>query len=174
MDSETTVRTTTERHNHLVGGGVLITIGLWMLLSRIVEVDLGAAVPVGLGLIFLVWGSLSRKVGLLIPGGILTGIGTGALLLLGPLSGLEGEAAGGAFFLVFAGGWALITLCSVLFVRQALWWPLIPGGFLAFFGSALLVGGPALGVLEALGQAWPVVLIALGLYVILWRKGLRR
>ncbi len=162
-----------EKRQHLAWGVVLVGVGLWMLVSNITGWDLGSAFPLGLGLLFLVWGSTARKPGLLIPGGILSGIGLGALLLDGPFRALEGDAEGGVFMLSFALGWALITLTSALFVRKVAWWPLIPGGIMAFIGALLLIGGPALEVLAYLGQGWPIVLIAVGLYLILWRKGLQ-
>lgn len=144
-----------------------------MLVSNFTGGELGATLPLALGLFFLVWGSVNRKIGFLIPGGILTGIGAGAVLLEGPFNGLEGETAGGLFLLTFALGWALITLTSALFVRKVAWWPLIPGGIMAFIGGALLIGDPMTTVLEYAGQGWPIVLIAIGLYLILWRKGLQ-
>lgn len=173
MNNEMPVQKTSEKGNRLVGGMVLVGVGLWLLASNFVDLNLGAAFPLGLGLIFLVWGATTRKLGLLIPGGILSGIGAGVLLVSGPFSGLEGEAEGGLFMLSFAAGWALITLTSALFIRKVAWWPLIPGGIMAFIGGALLIGGPALEVLEYFGQGWPIVLIAIGLYLILWRKGLQ-
>lgn len=172
MNNEMSAQSTEKRHR-LVWGIVLVGIGLWMLVSNLTDWNLGAAFPLGLGLLFLVWGSVSRKLGLLIPGGILSGIGAGALLLAGPFSGLEEPASGGLFMLSFAVGWALITLASALFIHETAWWPLIPGGIMAFIGGALLIGGPALEVLEYFGQGWPIVLIAVGLYLILWRKGLQ-
>lgn len=172
MNNDMSVRNT-EKRNRLAWGMVLVGIGLWMLMSNLTGWNLGAAFPLGLGLLFLVWGSVSRKLGLLIPGGILSGIGAGALLLAGPFNGLTERASGGLFMLSFAVGWALITLASALFIRKVAWWPLIPGGIMAFIGGALVIGGPALEVLEYLGQGWPIALIAVGLYLILWRKGLQ-
>jgi len=172
MSNDVPVRGT-EKHSQLVWGVVLVSVGLWMLVSNFTGWELSAALPLVLGLFFLARGSVSRKVGFLIPGGILTGIGMGAVLLEGPFNGLEGEAAGGLFLLAFALGWALITLTSALFVRKIAWWPLIPGGIMAFIGGALLIGDPMTTVLEYAGQGWPIVLIAIGLYLILWRKGLQ-
>jgi hypothetical protein len=166
-------RLASEKRNRVVSGLVLLLIGLFLLVGNFVSIDLGALFPLGLGLIFLVWGSAARKLGLLIPGGILSGIGVGAWLISGPFSRLADPAEGGLFMVAFAFGWALITLTSALFVRETAWWPLIPGGIMAFIGGALLIGGPALEVLEILGQGWPIVLIAVGLYLLLWRKGLQ-
>lgn len=159
----------TGRRNQWVGGAILITIGLFLLAAQIFHGDWEAAIPLGLGLIFLLWGSLVRKVGLLIPGGILSGIGVGALLIEGPFSTWAEETSGGLFLLCFAGGWALITVTSALFTHKTAWWALIPGGILALVGAALLIGGPALQALELLGQGWPVILILVGLYLVIVR-----
>ncbi len=172
MSNDVPVRGTGKRQQ-LVWGVVLVSVGVWMLVNNFTGWELGATLPLALGLFFLVWGSVNRKIGFLIPGGILTGIGAGAVLLEGPFNGLEGETAGGLFLLTFALGWALITLTSALFVRKVTWWPLIPGGIMAFIGGALLIGDPMTTVLEYAGQGWPIVLIAIGLYLILWRKGLQ-
>ncbi len=163
----------TEKRDQLAWGVVLLGLGLWLLASNIFKWNLGAAFPLALGLLFLVWGSLARRLGYVIPGGILTGIGVGGLLLNGPFSGLEYPASDGLFLVSFAGGWALITLTSALFIRRAAWWPLIPGGVMAFIGGALLSGEAGLAMLEYFGQGWPIVLIAVGLYLLLWRKGLQ-
>jgi hypothetical protein len=122
-----------------------------------------------LGLIFLVWGIGARTVGLLVPGGILSGIGFGVFLVGGPLSGIGDPVTGGVFMLCFALGWALITLLSPL-AGKLHWWPLIPGGVMALFGGALLAGSAGLQALNLVGKAWPLALIAGGLYLILrWR-----
>lgn len=172
MSNEMSTRNT-EKRNNLIWGVVLVGLGLWLLVSNLTDWDLGSAFPLGLGVLFLLWGSSVRKLGLLIPGGILSGIGAGAMLISGPFSGLAEDARGGLFMLIFGVGWALITLTSALFIRKVAWWPLIPGGIMAFIGGMLLIGGPALEVLNYLGQGWPIVLIAIGLYLILWRKGLQ-
>ncbi|HRU95045.1 MAG TPA: hypothetical protein P5195_07450, partial [Anaerolineae bacterium] len=77
MSNDVPVRGT-EKRSQLVWGVVLVSVGLWMLVSNFTGWELGAALPLVLGLFFLAWGSVSRKVGFLIPGGILTGIGMGA------------------------------------------------------------------------------------------------
>ena len=130
----------------------LIAIGVLVLVAQFGGSEtLGLLFLPALGLIFLIWGSAARSVGLLIPGGILSGIGLGVYLTGGPLSHLEGEAEGAVFLLSFAAGWALITLLSGLICGQTHWWPLIPGGIMAFIGGALLIGGAALTALEWVG-----------------------
>jgi len=157
-----------EVRNRWIAGIALIAIGVLVLVAQFSKSDLWRLLFLpGLGLIFLIWGSAVRSVGLLIPGGVLSGIGLGAYLMEGPLSYLEGEAEGAVFLLSFAFGWALITLLSALVCRETHWWPLIPGGIMTLIGGALLVGGPALTALEWSGKAWPLILIGLGAYLLL-------
>ncbi len=44
-------------------------------------------------------------------------------------------------------------------------WPIIPGGILT--AAALLIAANQTGILGAVGRWWPLVLIAVGVYVIL-------
>ena len=153
-------------------GTALIAIGVLVLITQISHSEfMGQVFLLNLGLIFLLWGIVTRSVGFLIPGGILSGIGMGVYLIAGPLSGsgLEGSPGGAAFMLSFALGWALITALSALVCQETHIWPLIPGGIMAFIGVALLIGGPALTVLTWANKVWPFLLIALGAYV-LWKQ----
>ena len=162
------------RRQRTVTGVALVGIGLLALGGHLLP--LGAAgvlfLP-ALGLIFLAWGIVARTIGLLIPGGILSGIGLGAFLIEQPLAHLDGEARGGVFLLAFAAGWALIALLATRVDRRAHWWPLIPGGIMAAIGLATVAGGAAVQALAAIGGAWPIGLIAVGLYLVLWRKDVR-
>lgn len=164
-----------DRRGKLIGGTILILIGLLTLAGQYIQSEwFGLLILPALGLIFLAWGIISREFGLLIPGGVLSGIGLGAFLITGPLSGLPEERTGGIFLLAFAAGWFLITLLSTITKHGLAWWPLIPGAILGLIGGALIVGGPALRVLELVGQGWPIILIAIGLYMILWRRGMQK
>ena len=75
----------------------------------------------------------------------------------------------GLYFLPFL---ALIFLVAGIVGRRP--GLLIPGGFMAFFGLALLAGQPGLQFLTAFGYFWPVILIAAGLYLILRRRDARQ
>jgi hypothetical protein len=140
-------------------GLVLLLVGTAALAVRYVPFDLGEAVPLLLGLMFLGWSLAARRAGLLIPGGILTGLGVGLLLrdAYGP----------GGFLLCFAGGWLLITLLSLVAFRRPRWWPLYPAGGIALAGLNQLADTGAREWLRALGQGWPVVLIAVALFLLL-------
>jgi hypothetical protein len=153
-------------------GTLLIVIGLLALVGQLLpNPELGLLIVPALALIFLVWGILSRQIGLLIPGGVLGGIGLGIFLTRWLYGGVEtaGTASAATFLLSFAAGWGLITLLSAIFTERTHWWPLIPGSILAVIGAGLMIGGVAQQLLQWIGLIWPVVLIAAGLYLILRR-----
>lgn len=155
----------------LTGGIILIVIGALALLSQFdLFENIGMFFVPALGVIFLAWGLATRTFGLVIPGGILGGIGLGIVLLEGPLAGLGEPTQGAIFLLAFAAGWLLISLLSPLTEAAFQWWPLIPAGILAAIGGLLLAGDAGLQVLKVLGYAWPVALIAAGAWIILRKR----
>lgn len=165
---------TGESRNRMVGGLALIIFGLIALVAQFVDIGetLGLLIVPTLGLIFLVWGLITRQSGLLIPGGILSGIGAGTLLITGPFESANGDVQGGVFMLAFALGWFLIPILSLIFTRDNHWWAVIPGAIMAIIGGGLLFGGVAVTALEFLGKIWPVFLILGGLYLLLKRSTL--
>ena len=120
-----------------------------------------------LGLVFLAWGILKHEAGFLIPGGILSGIGVGIVLLVNGLVP-NGLNEGGVFLVAFSLGWASITVLSAIFTDETQWWALIPGGIIGFVGLAVLFEGIFMNVLEAAAYLWPVILIVVGLSII-WK-----
>ena len=171
MSSSTDSTVSSERRNAVVGGVVLVAIGLLVLVAQNVKTEsLGLLFLPALGGIFLIAGIIGRQIGFLIPGGILIGIGVGAILEQNAMAAGNGTVQGGAFLLGFAGGWFLITVLSKIFTSHTQWWPLIPGGIMALIGGGLLLGGAALNVLEFAGRWWPLILVAVGLVIIVRRK----
>ena len=168
-----------------VAGAALVGIGLLVLAGKVAPTDaLDLLFAPALASIFLLWGVAARQVGLLIPGGIIAGVGLGALVAAGPLRGAGEEVAGGAFFLCLALGWAAIAPLSARFADRAHRWPLIVGGLLAAFSGALLageaardrlapLGGALAAVLGFAGEFWPLGLIAAGASLLLRRAGTR-
>lgn len=159
----------------LVAGSLLIVAGLFSLASLLFpQINLELYILLVLGICFLAWGSIIRKGGLMIPGGILTGLGAGTILVGNLSIRLQEPVTGGIFILCFAGGFALITLFTALFASRAILWPLFPAGFMALFGGALLFQATGLfNFLHAINFGWPVMLIAVGLYLILRRRGMQ-
>ncbi len=157
------------RFNHQLAGGIaLILIGAAILLGR--WLDIGSYTVILLGSAMLVWGSLSRRTGWIIPGGVLTGIGLGILVMNGPWR-IPQVDQNGVFLLCFALGWFLITLLTALFTCTQ-WWALIPGGIMAFIGGTILVTNGAVRW-EDLNLVYAFLLILVGL-VLLTLSGRRK
>lgn len=155
--------------NRWITGVILIVLGTFLLLTQFFDLpNAGMLFLPALGAIFLLWGIFTRTSGLLVPGGILSGIGVGSYLI--DLLPLNGEQEGGVFLLSFGAGFALITLLSVVFTKDKHTWALIPGGIMAVIGGMILAGGAALDALETFGKFWPVILIIVGVYVIFKRR----
>lgn len=162
----------TETRDRVVLGVMLIAIGLLVFLSQILDLPrIEWLILPGLALIFLLWGLLTREVGLVIPGGILAGIALGVYLITGPYAGQIEENQGGIFLLAFSAGWALISLLSPITKQGFQWWPLIPGGIIGLVGLAVMRGGAAMQLLEMIGYAWPLILVGVGVYILLKRRG---
>ena len=157
----------------LVWGAILISIGVFALIQQLTHLKTDMYLLVFMGFIFLLSGILSRRYGLLIPGGILAGLGVGTLLVEGPFKYLSDQPSSGVFMLAFAAGWLLITLAALL-IQRVILWPLIPGAFLGLFGIVLLAGQTGMRALELFGQGWPIILIAIGLYLVLRRRELTK
>jgi hypothetical protein len=138
----------------------LLLIGLGAFLAVILLTDLGGEVIViSVGLVFLAAYAATRTYGLLIPGGIVTGLGAGILI----------ESAGGPSGSVVLGlgaGFLAIALIDVLVSpgREAWWWPLIPGGILTLVGASDTAGWEDTGAFVV-----PAVLIVVGVLILLRR-----
>lgn len=163
---------------NLVGGLILVFIGILSLLANFLsDTPYTLWFLPALGVVFLAAGIIAGKRGLLIPGGIILGIGSGVLASETFFKNAAGEEEGGIILVAFACGWALITLLSLVVKddgdSKVMWWPLIPGGILASVGAALLLGETGKVALEYLGQGWPVIMIAGGLYLILRRRDIQ-
>lgn len=125
-----------------------------------------------LGGVFLVWGVLVRRIGLLIPGGVLAGVGLGVFLNEG-LSGISTPDARGGVVLASMGlGWAVVAILTIAFIDRRAWWPVIPAMGMGAMGIALLAGGSAaLETVATLGL--PFGLILAGVCMILRRREAR-
>jgi len=164
---------TRKLNSSVFAGLVLILVGVLALFRNWLPFDpaqfFTTYLSLILGLAFIAVGLYTREAGWLIPGGILTGLAAGFAFLIGPLSGYVGDEAGaGVFMLGLAGGFALITILTVLFTREHFWWALIPAAVLALVGLAVGYGGVFWRALTWLQWLWPVTLIVLG-GLILWR-----
>lgn len=161
----TTETKATEKKGSLTGGLIMIAIGVSLMVAQLT--GFGWLFPLALGLGFLTAGALTRKPGLIIPGGILSGVGLGVIAVDNAwFAPANSEASGGVFLLAFAAGWVLISVFTRLFSDETHVWALIPGGIMALIGSLILAGQPGLVILEKIGEYWPVVLILIGLVIL--------
>jgi hypothetical protein len=123
-----------------------------------------------LGGVFLAWGLAVRKMGLLVLGGVLGGLGLGVLAIQGPF-GLAGpDAQGGVILIAMALGWATVAIFAIGVVKRRAWWPFIPATVLGALGVALLSGGRA-GVATLGAVTVPSGLIAIGVMLVVRRRG---
>jgi hypothetical protein len=149
-----------QRRDQWVGGAVLITIGVALLLGQLVG-DAEQFVLLGIGLVLLLLFAVSRNPGTLIGGGIVTGLGAGVLVA----ANTEGEIAGAAVLFGLGFGFLGVWLVGTLMrIEETKIWPLIPGAILIVVGIVVLAGTEAARTLERL---WPVALIGVGVVVLL-------
>jgi hypothetical protein len=140
----------------LTFGAVLVTVGAVLLAGRLNHVVAAGGPALWLGAGFLVWWIFSGNYGLLVPAGVLGGLGAG--LMLGE-AGFYGNAAA----LGLGAGFVAIYLLDLLRQRRrSSWWPLVPGAALIAMG--LLQNTTGWGSLGDLG--WPLFLIVAGVVVV--------
>lgn len=148
-----------------VAAAILLLVGVSALATPHLPFQTREAILPLMGLGFIVWAALSRCAGLLVPGGILTGLGVGVLLR--PLYG-------NSIFLVgLAGGFLLICLLRGLLFRRWIWWPLWPAAGLAFAGLAQSAGPDLRDLFRNYGSLWPYLLIALAAWLFFTKPGPR-
>ena len=91
--------------DRIIAGIALIAIGAVVFLAQISnQPELTWVIVPVLGLIFLIWGLVARSIGLIIPGGILSGIGLGLYFMLQSGVDRPEDSSAGIFLLCFAGG----------------------------------------------------------------------
>jgi hypothetical protein len=149
------------RRGRLVAGGVLLAVAGAALAAPYLPPGLaGRAFLPFLGVAFVIWAALSRSCGLLVPGGVLLGVGVGAWL--------QASYGPAAFLFSLAGGFLSISVLSVLIfgAKHKTWWTVFPAGGLTFAGI-VVSGGPAVReVLRSLQHYWPYALIVVALALI--------
>jgi len=145
---------------------VLLTAGGMLLIDRLVPGwPLGNAIALVIGLELLVWAVAARAAGPLIGGGIATGVGTGILLVNGPLQGHDASEVGGAWLFALGIGFTLVAGGARLLRVERQDWAWIPAVCLVGLGAAIGLG------LSATVIAWagPVVLLGIGASMLLRR-----
>ena len=137
-------------------GSVLIVIGAVLLASRFSDVVAAGDPALWIGLGFLTWWAFRGNYGLLLPAGVLTGLGLGSMV--GEI-GFYGNAVALGLGVGFLAVYALDTLRDR---RRSDWWPLVPGIVLVAAGLLQHTSG-----WHALGDlGWPMFLIIIGLIIV--------
>lgn len=164
------------RRGYQTGGAVLVAVGLFLLAAQALpERQVGMLFLPALGGVFLIAGLVARNVGLLVPGGVLMGIGTGVYLLEGSVLTsfgyyVDGAAEAGVILLSLAAGFVLVSLASTLVTLKVHVWPLFPAAVIGSIGGLLMMGDEGLRVLETVGHYWPLALILAGAVLLLRRN----
>ena len=141
-------------------GVILIAVGVTLFAVQLLHLD-GDVIVLVIGLVFAIAFAGTRRYGLLIPAGILSGLGLGIVL---EDSGVQGEPVAlglGLGFLAIYGADLLTSGASA----PGRWWPLIPGAILIVIAGAESTFGPE--GARLIEQGWPIVLIAAGAWLVL-------
>ena len=137
-------------------GAVLVTVGAVLLAYRFSDTLAAGSAPLVIGLGFIAWWAMSGNFGLVVPGGVLAGIGLGMVI---QQAGFYGEAVPLGLGL----GFLAIYLLDALRRREwSRWWPLVPAVVLVAVG--LFSNTTAWGRLGEFG--WPLILILVGVAVL--------
>ena len=141
-------------------GVILIAVGVTLFAVQLLHLD-GNVIVLVIGLIFAIAFAATRRYGLLVPAGLLTGLGTGIVL---DDVGVMGEPValglGLGFLAVYAGD--VLTSGARAGGR---WWPLIPGAILTVIAAAESTFGPE--GARLIQQGWPILLIVAGAWILL-------
>jgi hypothetical protein len=141
-------------------GVILIVVGATLFAVQLLHLDADVVVLI-IGLVFASAFAVTRRYGLLIAAGILTGLGVGIVL---EDVGFAGEPAMLGLGLGFLAIFAVDALTSGARERGR-WWPLIPGTIITVIAGARGTFGPQ--GARAIEQGWPILLVALGAWLLL-------
>ncbi|HEY9077172.1 MAG TPA: hypothetical protein VIO61_11615 [Anaerolineaceae bacterium] len=158
----------------LVPGGIILSVSSCFFFGSLRFVDFVFYIVTGLGIVLFSWGYLRGYFGLIIPGGILLGIGPGIYYAWRNTESINGLTQTGVMLVWFALGWLLVSLASRRTMGFFIWWPLIPGAILAAVGWGLYIGGDPNNAINFIGNSGSIVLIIFGLYLMLLRKGIHK
>ena len=141
-------------------GVILIVIGATLFAVQWLHLDADVIVLV-IGLVFAGAYAATRRYGLLIPAGILTGLGAGVLLEdYGAMREPVVLGLGLGFLAIYG-----VDLATRRSRERARWWPLIPGAILTVIAGAGGAFGDEGG--RAIQQAWPIIFIVVGGWLLL-------
>jgi len=105
-------------------------------------------------------------IGLIVVGSLATGLTAALLLVLVVFAGAAEPVVTGSAMLGFGLGWAMLAALSVWRTDQPQRWALVPAAYFTIMGAALLLLSPGDGALSLLGWAWPPLLLALLVWMV--------
>ena len=153
---------------------VSLAVSIVFIIGELSVLTFSLSISLAIGFVFIVWGFFTKIIGLFIPGLLLITIGIGVYNGWATVGDVNGLRDTGIMLVWFSLGWILITVCSRVFYKTFVWWPLIPGGILAMVGSGLFIGGDPSNTLGFLQNTGSIGLVLLGLYLILLKFGLKK
>jgi hypothetical protein len=152
---------------------VLVSAGACLLATPAGVLDFSLFISLGLGLALLEIGLTHQWIGLIIPGCLVAFTGLGVYVPWETEFGGNALAKTGGMLVLFAFGWAFISVFSRLIHQGFIWWPLIPGGVLAVVGWGLYSGGNPSHALQFIGNTGTAAILILGFYLLMMRRGIR-
>jgi len=144
-------------------GVILIAVGATLFAVQLLHLD-GDVIVLVIGLVFGIAFAATRRYGVLIPAGILSGLGLGIVL---EDLGVQGEPV------VFGLGLGFLAIYVADFLTSGArapgrWWPLVPGAILTVIaGAESTFGAEGARLIE---RGWPILLIAAGAWLLLRRR----
>lgn len=140
---------------------LLLTAGVLILAGRAVPV-VGDSLALVLGIELLLWAAVTREDGLLVAGGVTSGLGLAVLLAAWPLRDAEPNVGGGTFVVSLAVGFLLVAVLGHWWqLRQG--WAWVAAAVAGAVGAALMAGAEVLAQLIEWGGA--AALLAAGAVV---------
>ncbi|MBV7326870.1 hypothetical protein KFU94_01145 [Chloroflexi bacterium TSY] len=141
------------KEGKFTAGVILTAVGIGFLALQFLE-GFGEAI-----IFFLIGGAFiasylyTRVYGLLIPGGLLMGLGLG-MVGESTILGFDDFSGFGLGL-----GFVSIYVIALVYQRKTHWWPLIPG----LFFIVATIGSMNASIERLLAMGWPLILVAIGL-----------
>ena len=153
---------------------ISVSLGYSLIASQLRVVDFALSLGIGLGLAFIMVGLLKKWIGMIIPGCLLIGTGLGVFIPWGTSYASTALSKTGTMLVLFGIGWAMIAVMSRVIIDRFIWWPLIPGGLQSVVGWGLYIGGEPGNAVNFISNTGSIVILILGLYLLLMRRGIRQ